>query len=105
MREVQGCTSLITCGDFENARLFLQKTRYKQPFFEKFLIILRNKQPFLEKFLISLRNKQAFSKSPHVVSEVPLHPHSAAFSELASNFLLCRLLVQEYLAHKKVQLP
>ena len=48
------------------------KIRNKQPFFEKFFIFLRNKQPFLEKFLIFLRNKQAFSKSPQVMSEVPL---------------------------------
>ena len=49
-----------------------EKNGKKQPFFEKLLNLVRNKQPFFEKFLIFSRNKQAFSKSPQVMSEVPL---------------------------------
>ena len=48
------------------------KKKNKEQLFEKFLVFLRNKRPFFEKFLF-FRNKQAFSKSPHVMSEVPLY--------------------------------
>jgi len=46
-----------------------KKIRNMQPFFEKFLNVVRNKHHCLKTFL----NKQAFSKSPHVLSEVPLY--------------------------------